>query len=446
MGDAHHQPGPAAADAVRPTFLHSERALARYLARPVARFLAVEAAGGVLLLVATVVALVWANSPWRASYTSVFTTEIAVRIGGFGLGGDLTRWIDDGLMSVFFLVVGLEIKREVVAGELRDRRTAALPAVAAAGGMVVPALVYAAVNAGTVAGRGWGIPIATDIAFAAGVLAVLGRRVPRELKVFLLALAIVDDIGAIVVIALFYGGELQVAWLAGAAAVVGLVVVLRRLHVAPVVPYVGLGLALWLALREGGVHPTLAGVAMGLLAPATPFQPPEVTDAIVDRLEGRPELNAREVHGVWSVIRGSVPLTERLEDLLHPWTSYVVVPVFALANAGVPLTGAAVSGAPRVAAGVALGLVAGKAVGIAGTSWLAVRLGVGRLPPAVRWAHLVGAALLGGIGFTVSLFVAGLAFDGAAAPTAAAKVGILGGSLAAAVAGSTVLLVAARRR
>ena len=293
-------------------------------------------------------------------------------------------------MALFFFVVGLEIKREWVAGELRDRRAAVLPAVAALGGMVVPALIYVAINLGGPGIDGWGIPMATDIAFALGVVAVLGRRVPTPLKVFLLTLAIVDDIGAILVIAVFYSDSIDFAWLAGGVGIVVLIALMRRAHIVYHVAYVVAGLALWLCVFESGVHATIAGVVMGLLTPALAFQPALESEAIVDTLEGRNELTVDDVREVSFLIRTSLPLTERLENLFHPWTSYLVVPVFALANAGIELTSDSFSRGTRVLLGVLVGLVVGKTVGIAGASWLVVKLGVrfpaggGPLDPAAR--------------------------------------------------------------
>jgi NhaA family Na+:H+ antiporter len=432
-----------ATEHTRPTWIDSQRRLARFVARPAQRFLDVEASGGILLLLATLTALAWANSPWRSGYETFFGTEIVLTIGDLRLADDIGHWINDGLMALFFFVVGLEIKREWVAGELRDRRAAVLPAVAALGGMVVPALVYLAFNVGTSAERGWGIPMATDIAFALGVVAVLGRRVPASLKVFLLTLAIVDDIGAIVVIAAFYSDDIAMGWLLAAVGVVAVVVTLRRAHVLYHFAYVGLGLALWLCLYESGVHATIAGVVMGLLTPARPFQPELEADAVVDTLENQSELTAHEVRQVSFLIRESVPLTERLEQMLHPWTSYLIVPVFALANAGIELSRGSFDAGSDVTVGVVAGLVVGKVVGITGLSWVAVRLGLGRLPEATGWTQLLGAAALAGIGFTVSLFVTSLAFQPGAVQDEA-KIGILVASTMATILGAAVLFFAGR--
>jgi NhaA family Na+:H+ antiporter len=421
-----------------PTFLHSDAPLAR-LARPVARFLSVEAAGGLVLVVAAVAALAWANSPWQASYTSFWATPLEVHIGPFVFEENLGHWVNDALMAIFFFVVGLEIKREVVTGELRDRRAIALPALAALGGMMVPAALYLAVNVAGPGADGWGIPMATDIAFALGVVALLGSRIPSSLKVFLLTLAIIDDIGAITVIAVFYTDDLAPQYLLGAAGLVGFVMVLRRSRVVYPPVYVSIGIALWLAVYESGVHATIAGVAMGLLTPAKPLQSELDAQTIVDHLENRPELTVDEVRATARAITQSVSLCDRLIELLHPWTSYVIVPIFALANAGITLTGGAFSSPSAVLVGVMMGLVVGKPLGITAFVWLSVRLGLATLPEGVTWRQLTGLATLAGIGFTVSLFIAGLAFTDAQLQTDA-KTGILVASVIAAVLGSAVLV------
>ncbi len=426
------------------TWLGSDRRIARVVARPIQSFLAVEAAGGILLVAATVVALVWANSPWREAYEQLIHTHLSLSVGSFEIDESLQHVVNDGLMALFFFVVGLEIKRELVAGELRDRRAAVLPAVAALGGMVVPAVLFLALNLGGAGERGWGIPMATDIAFALGVVALLGRRVPAPLKVFLLTLAIVDDIGAIVVIAVFYSDGIRWTWFAEALVVLGIVVVAQRARVRSLVIYVVLGVAAWLFVFESGVHATVAGVVLGLLTPAKPFLPEVEAEAIVDQLEGRNDLTADDVRQVEFLVRESVPPTERLEHLLHPWTSYVIVPLFAFANAGIVLTGDAVSSPSSVLLGVVLGLVVGKTVGISLFSWLAVRLGWGVLPEGVRFVQLVGVAALGGIGFTVSLFITALAFEGQPGLADQAKIGILVASIVAAVIGSVVLIATGR--
>lgn len=415
----------------------------RRMPRLVREFLDTEAAGGLVLLGAALVALVWANSPWSASYDTVWHTDFEVSIGRFSLEEDLRHWVNDALMAVFFFVVGLEIKRELVSGDLRDPRAAALPAIAAAGGMVVPALLFLAVTVGSDGARGWGIPMATDIAFAVGVLAVLGRRVPASLKLFLLTLAIVDDIGAIVVIALFYAGEVELQYLALAAALIGGILALRAARVVWVAPYVALGVAVWLATQASGVHATIAGVVLGLLAPARPLIPGAVAREWAGDLADEP--SPAELAVMTTMARTAVSPAERLEHLLHPWTSFLIVPIFALANAGVEIGADALSGtsSARVAGGVALGLVVGKLAGITGASWLAVRTGVGRLPEGATWPMLAGVSALGGIGFTVSLFITELAFDPGNIQDAA-KIGVLGASTVAAVLGAAIVVRAAR--
>jgi len=382
----------------------------RRLPTSVARFMGTEAAGGALLLAAALVALVWANSPVGGSYRSLWHTEIA-------FDSDLQHWVNDGLMVVFFFVVGLEIKRELVVGKLRDPRTAAMPVIAALGGMAVPALLYLLVTAGSGGSRGWGIPMATDIAFAVGLVTVLGRRVPASLKLFLLTLAVVDDIGAIVVIGVFYSAGLEPRFLAAAAAVVVAIVLLKRSGVVTLAPYVALGVALWLATYASGVHATIAGVVLGLLTPARGLRGAAVSPA------------------------------ERITHVLHPWSSFVIVPVFALANAGVVIRADSFDapGATAVSAGVVVGLVVGKTVGIAGAAWLAARTGLGRLPDDTTWPMMLAIAAVAGVGFTVSLFIAELAFDVGPLQDAA-KLGVLAGSTVAALVGGTALRRACRRR
>ncbi|MBW3574783.1 MAG: Na+/H+ antiporter NhaA [Actinobacteria bacterium] len=415
----------------------------RRLPRAVQHFLHTESAGGVLLLVGAAVALAWANSPWQGSYEALWTTEFAVELGGLRLSEDLRHWVNDGLMALFFFVIGLEIKRELVQGELRDPRTAALPALAALGGMVVPAALYLLIAGGGPGGDGWGIPMATDIAFALGVVALLGRRVPSSLKLFLLTLAIVDDIGAIAVIAVAYTSDLDARALAGAAVGVLTVILLRRAEVTWVPIYVAVGVLVWLATLESGVHATIAGVVLGLLTPACPLAPATVAREWASDLADEP--SPGELAGMARLANASVSVAERLAHQLHPFTSFVVVPIFALANAGVSLSADAFEppGAGAVAAGVAVGLVGGKIVGITSFAWLAVRLRLSRLPDGVGWGQLVGIAALAGIGFTVSLFIAGLAFEDPPL-VAAAKAGILAGSFLAA-AGGTALLASTHR-
>jgi NhaA family Na+:H+ antiporter len=427
-------------NAERATFLGSDAFLARAVARPVTRFLAVEAAGGALLVVAAVVAVVWANSPWSASYESLWSSELSVSVAGHGITEDLRHWINDGLMTLFFFVIGLEIKEELVSGQLRHPRDAAVPVVGALGGMLVPAALFLAFNLGGPGESGWGVPMATDVAFAVGVLALLGSRVPTELKVLLLGLAIIDDVGAILVIALVYSDGVDLGALAVAVLGLGLVVVFRQVRVRYLPVYVVVGSMVWLALFESGVHATIAGVALGLLAPARPFLPEVDADRIAGELSGDEHVTAGEVRDISFRLRESVPVTERLQDLLHPWTSYLIVPLFALANAGVPISASGLSDAATspVTAGVVVGLVVGKLLGVSGAILLAVRLGIGRLPETVTVRHVLGLAAVAGIGFTVSLFITALAFDDPAL-TDQAKIGVLAASVLAALIGIAIL-------
>jgi NhaA family Na+:H+ antiporter len=357
-------------------------------------FLATEQAGGVVLLGATVAALVWANSVWQHGYEALWSSQVG--------GLTLHQWVNDALMAVFFLVAGLEIKRELVVGELRDPRRAAVPALAALGGMVVPALLYVAVARTGQALDGWAIPMATDIAFALGVVALLGDRVPSSLRLFLLTLAIVDDLGAIAVIAVFYSEGIDGRALGGAIALVVVLVLLTRAGVRQSLVLGSLAVALWVLVHASGVHATIAGVALGLLMPV---------DAI-----------------------------ERLEHHLHPFTSFVVVPLFALANAGVHLTGDVLRDASTspITIGVVVGLVAGKVVGITGATWIASRARLGGLPDGVEWRAFVGTAMVAGIGFTVSLFVTELAF-GSGVLADRARIGVLVASVIAGTLGALVL-------
>jgi NhaA family Na+:H+ antiporter len=430
-----------------PIWLHSDRFLARNLARPALRFLHIEAAGGVLLLGSTVVALVWVNSPWSATYHNLWATEVAINVGGHVVAEDLGHWVNDGLMALFFFVVGLEIKQELVTGHLSRVREAALPAVAAIGGMVAPALIYTAMNVGGHGAGGWGIPMATDIAFALGVLALLGERVPPALKTLLLALAIVDDIGAIAVIAVFYSDGINGGWALAALAGLAVIIALTRVRVWWVPLYAVLGFGVWFATLESGIHATIAGVALGLLCPAKPLMPAADAAAIAEQLSDDPHVTVTEIRTVSFRLRESASVAERLQDLLHPWTSYVVIPLFALANAGVELSSRAVGDAAKspITGGVVAGLLIGKIIGITGAIFLATRLKIVTLPVGISMPQITGLAMLAGIGFTVSLFISGLAFDDAALD-AQAKLGILAASVLAGVLGSLVLRAVLPRR
>ncbi len=431
-----------------PTYLASNKPLARLVARPVREFLRIEAAGSILLLLAATAALIWANSPWASSYDSFWHTEVAIDLGSFRLEETLQHWVNDALMVIFFFVVGLEIKYEIVSGDLRDPKTAALPIVAAIGGMLVPAGIYLLIAGSGEASAGWGIPMATDIAFAVGVLGLLGRRIPSAARLFLLTLAIVDDIGAIIVIAVFYTEDLHLEWLGLAVLLLAVMIALRVLRVWSLWVYAVLGFLTWFAMLESGVHATLAGVAIGLITPAVPLLREDVARGYAQRALNDRHLDSEELSRLRFLLGESVPVVERLQTALHPLSSYVVLPIFALANAGVPLGGGALGDAmtSAVGLGIAAGLVVGKPLGIVVACFIAIRLGLGRLPDRTTWPMVAGLGSVAGIGFTVSIFIAGLSFPGSEVLTGEAKVGILVASLVAAVVGTVVLLAAAREQ
>lgn len=381
------------------------------------RFLASESAGGIVLALAAVLALAISNSPWREAYAAFQAAPGTLDLGGWlVLSKPLVVWVNDLWMAVFFFLVGLEIKRELFEGELSSRSQALLPAVAALGGMAVPALIYAAINAGDAhALRGWAIPAATDIAFALGIVLLLGSRVPASLKIFLTAVAIIDDLGAIVVIALFYTQQLSLVMLAGAAGCGALLFVLNRAKVTHKWIYIAVGLVVWFFVLKSGVHATLAGVVTALAIP------------LRDR-------------------QGGSPLQD-LEHSLHPWVAFLVLPVFAFVNAGVSLSGVSLATlAEGVPLGIAAGLVVGKAIGVYGSAWLMVRSGAANWPQGANRLQFFGVCVLCGIGFTMSLFIGGLAFAGLeAAYETRLKLGVLCGSLLAGVIGTLILLRASRR-
>jgi len=412
----------------------------------VLRFLANEAGSAVFLLAGTVLALVWANSPWADAYRSLWSTTAGFHVGSIGLELDLHRWVNDAAMAVFFLVVGLEINREVTSGELRSRRTVAVPALGALGGLLVPALIYLAFNAGTDAAHGWGIVMSTDTAFLVGILALFGPACPDRLRLFLLTLAIVDDIGAITVMAVFYTKHVDLVALALAGLVVVAILAMRWLGVWRLAPYLLAAVALWLAVQSSGVHPTLAGVLVGLLLPSRRSRREEVDDVVRFAKRLAHDTSAEREHLTELAARAAVPPSDRLQRVLHPWSAYVVVPVFGLANAGVRLDPETLRSAASssVTIGVAVALVAGNTIGIFGASTLAIRAGLGVLPGRVRYGHLLGGAVLAGIGFTISLFIADLAFTDPAL-VEQAKIGVLAGSLVAAVLGSVLLRILGER-
>jgi Na+/H+ antiporter NhaA len=419
-------------------------AWARNLAAPVRDFLSTETGSAVALLVATLAALAWSNSPWSNSYESVWTTNLSIHLGGSSVSTDLRHWVNEGLMTFFFLVVGLEAKREFDLGELRERRRLAIPVLAAIGGMAIPVLIYLLFNAGGAGAHGWGAAMSTDTAFALGALALLTPRAATRMRVFLLTLAVVDDLGALVVIATAYTKHVSLPALLVA---IGLFLALLALRFAPALRRQGavlIGIALWVAMFKSGIDPVIAGLAAGLVTSA--FSPSredlehatELTRSF--REQPTPEL-ARSAQ--LSVI-SAISLNERLQYDLHPWTSYVVVPLFALANAGIHVTGSLLGdaiGSP-ITLGILVGYVLGKPLGIVGASWLASRPALHGPRPPISWPLLFGAGAVAGIGFTVSLLIAGLAFSGE--HLAEAKLGVLGSAIIAPLVAWGVIAVVRR--
>jgi len=415
---------------------------------PVQAFLRLEAASGIVLLACAVAALAWANLAGE-SYRAVLSFPLRLGAGNATAEVRLGALVDDGLMTVFFFVVGMEIKRELVRGELRSPRQALLPAVAAIGGMLVPALLFLAFTAGGPGRAGWGIPVATDIAFSIGVLTLLRARVPRALLVFITALAIFDDIGGILIIALFYGAHFDLTWLAAAAGVVIVVVAMSRGGARSTAAYAIAGIGLWTAFHRAGIHPTLAGVVLGLAIPGLPRQrPADVLLELGRHVEGvnraragsDDALDEGALAGIEERLAELEPTLDRLVRVLHPWVAFAVMPAFALANAGVALGGGGASlWLGPVSLGTAVGLLVGKTAGIFGFTRAAVGLGLGGVPGHAGAGKLLGASAVAGIGFTVSLFIAALAFPHDAALLDEAKVGVLMGSLASGIAGAAIL-------
>lgn len=425
--------------------------LHRRLLLPAERFIYSETISGMLLLVCAIIALAWANSPWGQSYFALRDLPISFQIGTFSVALDLHHWINDGLMAVFFFVVALEIKRELVFGDLSDIRKATLPVAAAAGGMIVPAGLYLALNFGGKDVAGWGIPMATDIAFAVAILALLGNRVPAQLRLFLLTFAIVDDVGSILVIAIYYTEQFSPPAMGLAIALLGLILAMRWLGFRSTLAYVLPTLIFWVATLESGVHATIAGVILGAITPAkSPGRKSTFVEKVRETLPDvrdsldpeHPERSEVMLGRIEELARQTESPLERLERQVHPWTSYLVLPLFALANAGVALSVEFIRQAftSAVTLGVILGLVAGKVVGVTCFAWLAVRLGWAALPGGVSWRHIIGAGLIGGVGFTVSLFITGLAFS-ETMPIEEAKVGVLTASFIAAAGGYLFLLL-----
>ncbi|MDO9022627.1 MAG: Na+/H+ antiporter NhaA [Deltaproteobacteria bacterium] len=442
-------PHPGRPRSVPPEVSPRARRLLRRILRPIDAFLHVQSASGVVLLAAALVALVWANSPWAASYEHLWHANVTLGLGPWVTTRSLHFWINDGLMTVFFFVVGLEVRRELHHGELADLRRAALPVAAALGGMVVPAAIFAVVTRGGPGARGWGVPMATDIAFALGVLALLGRRVPAALRVLLLALAIIDDIGAIAVIAVFYASGFSLAGLGVVAVGVAAVIGMQRAGVRQPWLYVPPGALVWFGALRAGIHPTLAGVALGLLTPVRPWHAPEAfllaARGAIEDFEARAAAPGKSpdphelidpLDALTLARRRALAPVVRIERALHPWVAFGIMPLFALANAGVPLgrVDLETPGAAAVLGGVAAGLLVGKPLGVVAASALAVRLGLATLPRGVGWRGVAVVGAVSGIGFTMAIFIAGLAFpDGS--HLGVAKLGVLIATAAAGLLG-----------
>ena len=417
------------------------------LISPFVRFAKIESASGMVLLTSTVAALVWANSPWEHSYHALWNSQIPIGFGGLVLSETLQQWINDGLMAIFFFLVGLEIKREVLIGELSSIRQAAFPLIAAVGGTLVPALIYLLITRGSDAQKGWGIPMATDIAFALGVLSLFGNRVPVALKVFVTALAIVDDILAVLVIAIFYTDKIQVISLAAGLAGVVLALGINLLGVRKPAVYAVIGVVVWLAMLKSGVHATVAGVLLAFTVPARTY-----VDRDLFIAKGRWLLKAFEdavpdsfqAHAAIHTLEAQCELIEsplhRIEHYLQPWVSFLVMPLFALANAGVRIVGNILPATKdTVSLGIALGLFIGKPLGIFLFAWASAKFQFATPPSELSWRKILGASWLCGIGFTMSLFVADLAFGGGRMLDMS-KIGTIFASIGAAVCGGTLLL------
>jgi NhaA family Na+:H+ antiporter len=417
--------------------------------KPLARFLRIETASGAILLLAVAAALALSNWPWAQGFLAIWDAPIGVQVGPFALVRPAREWINDALMTLFFFVVALELKRELVLGELRNPRVAALSVAAALGGMLVPAAFYVALQWGQPGEHGWGTVMATDTAFVIGCLALLGSRAPQGLRIFLLSLAVVDDIGAILIVAIGYSDVLH--WAVLALSIVGLASVrgMALLGVRAVRLYVLAGVLIWLAVDASGIHPTVTGVALGLLTPTRGWVSDRRLRAILERVLAYPPGNRwsgdtedrRTLRSAGVAAREALSPVERLEASLHPWVAFGIMPLFALANAGVPFSVAAL--ADPVALAVVAGFVLGKPLGVVGFAWLAIGSGLAVRPAKLGWGTLAGGGMLAGIGFTMALFIAGLAFEGALLD--AAKLGILAASVLSAAAGLTLLAWLGRR-
>lgn len=441
----------------RPSWSETDSFVPRTFVQPFQRFMHAEAAGAMVMLAAAIAALVWANSPWHEAQASLWDTVLTIHLGELAhIDLTLVEWVNDALMAIFFFLVGLEIKRELVHGELRDPKKAALPAIAAVGGMVFPAAIFMFFNAGGDGFDGWGVPMATDIAFAVAVVSLVGNRVPAAAKVFLLTLAIADDIGAIIVIAVFYTSGLSLGWAAVSVATLAAVELCKRMHVRAMPVYFTLALVAWFAFHETGIHATLAGVILGLMTPAWPFYNPEhfrddLDAALVHGAEVPAEgeeyaddiydIEAARLSEIDRLVRETQSPLDRLAGKLELWVAFLIVPLFAFSNAGVRLSSEALDGilSNDVVLGIALGLVLGKTVGVFAFTLIGEKLGIGRLPAGVTYRTVLGLAITAGVGFTVALFVASLAYEPGSLTLDSAKIGILAGSLISGIIGYTFM-------
>ncbi len=431
---------------------HKDPTIIGGMLEPFQRFLRISASGGIVLMVFTIVALVWANSPWAESYKELWHTKLTIGLGSFELSKDLLHWINDGLMAIFFFVVGLEIKREIIAGQLSTIKQASLPIAAAIGGMIVPALIFVLANQNPETESGWGIPMATDIAFSLGILSLLGKRVPISLKVFLVAFAIVDDLGAVVIIALFYSQQIYWSYLLIGLGLVVLLIIFNKLQIKTVPPYMVIGWIIWYMFLKSGLHPTIAGVLIAFTIPLnrtiksytfkTHMQDNLDYFCHSDDCNDEITLNHEQLAAISNmqdrIFHVQSPV-QRLEHTLHGFVTFIVMPLFAFSNAGVVLKGAQFSDIfSNVSGVIELSLVLGKVLGVFVFSWLSVKLGLAVLPQNVKWKHILSLGFLGGMGFTMSLFIANLAFTSEALLNPA-KIGILTGSFIAGVAGYLML-------
>ncbi|WP_304131857.1 Na+/H+ antiporter NhaA [Ignavibacterium album] len=428
------------------------------LLNPLQEFMHAETSGGIVLIICTIIALIWANSPFADSYHHLWHTYITFDFGGYILKHSLHHWINDGLMVIFFFVVGLEIKRELLVGELSSAKKAALPVAGALGGMILPALIYFYFNAGKEGAAGWGIPMATDIAFVVGIMALLGSKFPFSLKIFILALAIVDDIGAVMVIAIFYTADISFTALSIGAGIILLLIIFNRLGVRSLIVYTITGIALWLAFLESGVHATVAGVLLAFTIPVSSrintIKFTAETKKLLDEFDksgehGENVLTNEARLTIVQSVEGNcekilTPL-QRFEHMLHPWVAFFIMPVFALANAGVTIgSGFTDALTNPISTGIILGLFFGKQLGIFGFSFIAIRLGLASKPEGVNYTKMYGAGILAGIGFTMSLFIANLAFPSEELLNIA-KVGVLTASLISGIVGSIVVKAGLRK-